>query len=86
MNQLIGRPTARRWAGLSPELGFFLRRSAPLLAISVAGLVVLFGLEWARAASGPVLISLALLVASVVTLPHALLVTLGMDAARWRRR
>ena len=27
-----------------------------------------------------------LLAASVVTLPHALLVTLGMDAARWRRK
>ena len=27
----------------------------------------------------------ALLAASIVTLPHALLVTLGMDAAQWRR-
>ena len=82
MNALMGYPLAGHslWAGL----GFFLRRSAPLLVLSVAALAVLYGLAWARAASGPVLISLALLVASVVTLPHALLVTLGLDAARWR--
>ncbi|WP_210514740.1 Brp/Blh family beta-carotene 15,15'-dioxygenase [Hymenobacter terricola] len=85
MNQLMDRrATAPR--GLGHELRFFLRRSAPLLLISVGGLAVLFGLAWARAASGPVLVSLALLAASVVTLPHALLVTLGMDAARWRRK
>lgn len=85
MNHVMGRPAAARGAGLATELRFFLWRSAPLLAVSVAGLVILYGLAWARAASGPVLISLALLVASVVTLPHALLVTLGLDAARWRR-
>ncbi|MEJ7660619.1 MAG: Brp/Blh family beta-carotene 15,15'-dioxygenase [Hymenobacter sp.] len=82
MNELMGYP-GRALAGAG--LGFFLRRSAPLLAISVAALAVLYGAAWARAASGPVLLSLALLVASVVTLPHALLVTLGLDAARWRR-
>ena len=84
MNQLMHRPSAAAGRGLWAELRFFLRRSAPLLLISVAGLAVLFGLAWAQAASGTVLVSLALLAASVVTLPHALLVTLGMDAARWR--
>lgn len=83
MNTLMGHPTTNRplWA----EIGFFLKRAAPLLAVSVAALGVLYAWQWARAGSGPVLVSLALLVASVVTLPHALLVTLGMDAARWRR-
>ena len=83
MNELMGYPLAGH--SLGAGLKFFLRRSAPLLAISAAALAVLYGVAWARAASGPVLISLALLVASVVTLPHALLVTLGLDAARWRR-
>jgi len=83
MNALMGRARASNWAALGREVVFFLRRSAPLLAISVAALVALFGWQWARAADGAVLISLALLVASVVTLPHALLVTLGLDAARW---
>jgi len=66
------------------RLGFFWRRAAPLLAVSVARLAVVYGLAWARGASGLALVSLALLAASVVTLPHALLVTLGLDMARWR--
>ena len=86
MNQLMDRTPANRRLGLRAELHYFLRRSAPLLLISLMGLAVLFGLAWARAASGTVLVSLTLLVASVVTLPHALLVTLGMDAARWRQQ
>jgi Brp/Blh family beta-carotene 15,15'-monooxygenase len=81
MNAVMGHGGA----ALRAQLGFFLRRAAPLLAISVAALAVVYGLAWARAASGATLISLALLVASVVTLPHALLVTLGLDAARWRQ-
>ena len=86
MNQLMDRTPSTQRPQLGAELRFFLRRSAPLLLISVAGLAVLFGLAWARAASGTVLVSLTLLAASVVTLPHALLVTLGMDAARWRQQ
>ncbi len=85
MNQLMDRTVASPRRGLWAEIRFFLQRSAPLLLISLAGLAVLYGLAWARAASGTVLVSLALLAASIVTLPHALLVTLGMDAARWRR-
>ncbi len=85
MNHLMDRVSAAPRRGLGAELRFFLRRSAPLLLISLGGLALVFGLAWARAASGPVLLSLALLAASVVTLPHALLVTLGMDAAQWRR-
>ncbi len=85
MNRLMDRSAADSRQGLWAEIGFFLRRSAPLLLISLGGLGVLFGLAWAWSASSTVLVSLALLAASVVTLPHALLVTLGMDAARWRR-
>jgi Brp/Blh family beta-carotene 15,15'-monooxygenase len=84
MNTLMGQPFAGGMAALGAQLGFFWRRSMPLLAISVVGLAVVYGLAWAHGASGPALISLALLAASVVTLPHALLVTLGLDAARWR--
>ena len=86
MNRLMGRAPAGNWAELGQEVCFFLKRSAPLLAVSVAALGGLYSWQWARAAEAPVFISLALLVASVVTLPHALLVTLGMDAGRWRRK
>ena len=84
MNELMDHGPAPSRPGLGAELRFFLRRSAPLLLISLGGLAVVFGLAWTRAASGTVLVSLALLAASIVTLPHALLVTLGMDAAQWR--
>ena len=85
MNQLMDRTPATPRRSLWAELRFFLRRSAPLLLVSLGGLALVFGLAWTRAANGTVLVSLALLAASVVTLPHALLVTLGMDATRWRR-
>ncbi|GAA3922763.1 Brp/Blh family beta-carotene 15,15'-dioxygenase [Hymenobacter algoricola] len=84
MNQLMGRPADSRQLLLRIELGFFLRRSAPLLLVSTTGLAILYGIAWSQAAPSSVFVSLALVVASVVTLPHALLVTLGMDAARWR--
>lgn len=84
MSELMGHfPSAK--PALWAQLGFFLRRSVPLLLVSVVALAGLYTVAWVRAASGPALISLALLAASIVTLPHALLVTLGMDAPRWRR-
>jgi Brp/Blh family beta-carotene 15,15'-monooxygenase len=85
MTALMGQPVGSERPALRAQLRFFWRRAAPLLGVSVVGLAVLYGLALARAASGPALVSLALLAASVVTLPHALLVTLGLDAARWRR-
>ena len=85
MNGLMGWLAAGRGVGLGAELAFFWRRAAPLLLVSGAGLAGLYCLAWGRGGGGPVLLSLALLAASVVTLPHALLVTLGLDAARWRR-
>lgn len=70
---------------LLPQLAFFLRRAAPLLLLSCAALLAL-GYWLAPHLPGNVTawFSLALVVASVVTLPHALLVTLVMDAAWWQ--
>ncbi|WP_375417555.1 Brp/Blh family beta-carotene 15,15'-dioxygenase [uncultured Hymenobacter sp.] len=68
------------------QLGFFIRRAAPLLLLSCAALLVLGYLLAARLPDGAAWFSLALVVASVVTLPHAVLVTLVMDAAKWRPR
>ena len=69
---------------LLPQLGFFLRRAAPLLLLSCAALLVLGRLLAAHLPDEAAWFSLALVVASVVTLPHALLVTLVMDARQWR--
>jgi Brp/Blh family beta-carotene 15,15'-monooxygenase len=73
-------------AGPGPQLAFFLRRAAPLLLLSCAALLVLGRLLAPRLPDGAAWFSLALVVASLVTLPHALLVTLAMDASRWRAR
>ncbi len=68
------------------QMGFFLRRAAPLLLVSCTALLGLGYVFSARLPNGAAWFSLALVVASVVTLPHALLVTFVMDASRWRPR
>ena len=73
-------------AQLWPQLLFFLRRAAPLLLLSCVALLVLGRVLAARLPDAAAWFSLALVVASVVTLPHALLVTLVMDAPQWRRK
>lgn len=77
-----GRPRAGR--ALLSQLGFFLRRAAPLLLVSCAALLVLGRVLVGRLPDAAAWFSLALVVASIVTLPHALLVTLVMDAPRRR--
>ena len=80
-------PTQHLGAGrvhLLARLAFFLRRAAPLLFISCVALLVLGRLLATRMPDETAWFSLALVVASIVTLPHALLVTLVMDAPQWR--
>jgi Brp/Blh family beta-carotene 15,15'-monooxygenase len=85
MNRLMGYPGAPAgWRQLLHETQFFTFRSLPLLLVS---LVVLAALYWYLAPhlpDGLALLSLGLVVAAVVTLPHALLVTVIMDADKWR--
>ncbi|WP_426491733.1 Brp/Blh family beta-carotene 15,15'-dioxygenase [Hymenobacter sp. 102] len=73
------------WA-LLPQLVFFLRRAAPLLLLSCMALLVLGRLLAHRLPDAAAWFSLALVVASIVTLPHALLVTLVMDAPHRKRK
>ena len=87
-----GQPGAGRPGAVQPvplrellrQMGFFMRRAAPLLLVSCLGIAGLGYVLAARLPDGAAWFSLALVVASVVTLPHALLVTFVMDAARWR--
>ena len=76
-----GQPTR---PALGLQLAFFLRRAAPLLLLSCAALLVMGCLLAPHLPNGAAWFSLALVVASIVTLPHALLVTLVMDAPRWQ--
>lgn len=75
-------PARRRgvaWWALGREVGFFVRRSLPILLVSLAALTVLYMLLAVRLSTPDALLSLTLVVASVVTLPHVLLVSLVMD-------
>ncbi len=66
------------------QLGFFLRRAAPLLLLSCVALLVLGRVLAPRLPDATAWFSLALVIAAIVTLPHALLVTTVMDAHRWK--
>lgn len=84
LNPLLGYTAPARsrragWHRLLREISFFIRRSLPILLISLVALTVLYALFAARLSTSDALVSLALVVASVVTLPHALLVSLVMD-------
>ncbi|MBC6610069.1 Brp/Blh family beta-carotene 15,15'-dioxygenase [Hymenobacter sp. BT507] len=84
LNPLLGytaQTGSRRakWGDLLREIGFFVRRSLPILLISLVALAVLYVLFATRLSTPDAVVSLALVVASVVTLPHALLVSLVMD-------
>ncbi|WP_426060450.1 Brp/Blh family beta-carotene 15,15'-dioxygenase [Hymenobacter sp. B1770] len=69
---------------LLAQLVFFLRRAAPLLLVSCVALLVLGRVLAPRLPDATAWFSLALVVAAIVTLPHALLVTTVMDAHRWQ--
>ena len=83
MNRVMGyaADTAAGYSGreLLRQLGFFTRRALPLLLVSLGAIWVLYQLMLPRLPDGSALFSLALVVASVVTLPHALLVSLVLD-------
>lgn len=66
------------------ELLIFGRKALPVLAVSLAMGTCAFLLGDAARPLSEKWLGLAVMGASVVTLPHALLVTLVMDAAKWQ--
>ncbi|MBT9392585.1 Brp/Blh family beta-carotene 15,15'-dioxygenase [Hymenobacter sp. NST-14] len=85
LNHWLGRSGAPGKPRLLAELTFFLRRAAPLLALSCLALLLMgWWLAAEQRPSAAAWFSFALVVASIVTMPHALLVTLVMDARHWR--
>ena len=80
-------PNLPRGAQLSARLRGFWKLALPLLALSVAGLLAVAGwLGPALLARSGTVLALLLLAASVVTLPHAVLVTVVLDRRRWAVR
>lgn len=90
LNRLFGYATPAgylpAWRRLGREILFFLRRAFPLLVVSLAGLAGLYFLLPTQQRDGEnAWLSLALVGAAVLTLPHALLVSFVLDAANWRQ-
>ncbi|HEX8427410.1 Brp/Blh family beta-carotene 15,15'-dioxygenase [Hymenobacter sp.] len=85
LTQWLGYPAPVRrrtaWVELGTQLRFFLRRAAPLLTLSCVGLLIVGCVLAPQLPDATAWFSFALVAASIVTLPHALLVTLVMDAA-----
>ena len=73
------------WLAVGREMAFFMRRALPMLALSTALLAGAYGLCRTWLSAGNTWLGLAVLGAAVITLPHALLVSLVMDAPKWRR-
>ena len=71
---------------LTGELGFFLWRALPVLGISLVALAAAYAAAGAgHLPAGPDgWVGLAVVGVSVVTLPHAMLVSVVMDAAKWQ--
>jgi len=88
LSPLLGYAAAPGPAGpgraLWHELLFFARRARPLLLVSVAALAAGYALFGWQSGSGNAGLGPALVAVAAVTLPHALLVSLVMDAAKWR--
>ena len=78
-----GRPSS---LALGHELLFFMRRAWPMLAVSTALLAGAYVLVSTWLPASNAWLGLAVLSAAVITLPHALLVSLVMDAPKWRPR
>ena len=81
--EALGHPR-RAWATLGREVSFFIRRAYPLLLVSLAVPAGLYLLLPARLAALDTLLGVAVLTAAVLTLPHALLVSVALDAGNWR--
>lgn len=72
------------WAALGQEVAFFIRRALPLLLVSLAVPAGLYLLLPAKLAAPDTLLGIAVLTAAILTLPHALLVSVALDSGNWR--
>jgi Brp/Blh family beta-carotene 15,15'-monooxygenase len=76
-------PAGTSWAPLR-HVVFFGRRALPMLAGSLVSGMLIYVLKGTSLSGISPWLSLAVVGASVVTLPHALLVSIVMDASKWQ--
>lgn len=88
LNRVFGYSTLgghrMAWATLGQEVAFFIRRALPLLLVSLAVPIGLYLLVPARLAALDTLLGIAVVTAAILTLPHALLVSVALDSGNWR--
>lgn len=77
---------SRTWQAVGKELVFFGGRAWPMLLASLLLLAGAYAVASRWLPAHNAWLGLAVLAAAVITLPHALLVTLIMDAAKWHSR
>jgi Brp/Blh family beta-carotene 15,15'-monooxygenase len=89
LNRVFGYATGvgslSSWAILGQEVAFFTKRALPSLGLSLLVPAGLYLLLPARLVGGNNLLAIAVVTAALLTLPHALLVSLALDAVNWRR-
>ena len=73
------------WLAPGREVAFFVRRALPMLGVSSALLGGAYCLQSAWLPGSTTWLGLGVVAAAVLTLPHALLVSLVMDAPKWRQ-
>ncbi|RZK24788.1 MAG: hypothetical protein EOO56_00055 [Hymenobacter sp.] len=88
LNQVFGYSAGESprlaWVNLGQEILFFSRRALPSLLLSLVVPTGLYLLLPARLAAGDTLLGIAVITAAILTLPHALLVSLVLDSAKWQ--
>jgi Brp/Blh family beta-carotene 15,15'-monooxygenase len=83
LDNRASKPVGNRWASLR-QVAFFGQRALPMLAVSLVAGGLAYGLGRATQSAIGSWLSVAVVGASVVTLPHALLVSVVMDASKWQ--
>jgi Brp/Blh family beta-carotene 15,15'-monooxygenase len=88
LNRVFGYTAAekqgRAWRTLGKEVAFFIRRAFPILVVSLAVPVGLYFLLPLKVATLDTLLGIAVMTAAILTLPHALLVSVALDSPVWR--
>jgi len=88
LNRVFGYATTRSermtWASLGKEVAFFIRRASPILVVSLVVPAGLYMVLPPKLAALDTLLGIAVMTAAILTLPHALLVSVVLDSPVWR--
>jgi Brp/Blh family beta-carotene 15,15'-monooxygenase len=87
LNRVFGYAVAEKkglaWRSLGKEVAFFIRRAFPILVASLAVPVGLYFLLPPKLVILDTLLGIAVMTAAILTLPHALLVSVALDSPVW---